>query len=171
MSAPVPGDDVAAATARLAARRTPIVSTTGPWRDLVFRLGAAGQVQVSRLASGGPGRAPYGYPVVRGRLQPAPSGGVLLVGTARESRINVAVSVMNWVLTLGMLALGLSALPPDAYGPERAAVLGTGFGAAAVFALIGLLIGWARRRFSRDVDDLLADLAQLPPADGSPAAS
>ena len=105
---PIPGEDLATATAHLVAARDRLeAGRRGVQGDLRIRLADDGQVQLRQVF----GTYTY-YPRTTGRLERTAEGRVHLVGTARESLMALVWVVMFGFPTLVTL-IGLAASIAD----------------------------------------------------------
>ena len=151
VSQPVPGRDVPAATARLVAARDRLDARRPRGAgDLRIRVTDDGRVRLSQLSS------KYTvYPLLSGRLEPAGSGAVHLVGTAREHPLALAwVSIFVFATATCVVGLAASLANAD----------GTGIAVCLVGAVLLFSIAWgmqrSRRSFRREVQEQLTALGQ-----------
>ena len=149
VSVRVPGRDVDEAVQRLTAvaAREPARRPRNPG-DLRIRVRRGGRVRAGQLSG-----TNTVYPVLRGRLEAAPGGGVQLTGTVVENGATLLVlagQVFGLLVSAALFALTVSA------GSVSGSLV-TG-GLALLFLLVVWGLQWVRRDFASDADALLAAL-------------
>ncbi|SDF99652.1 hypothetical protein SAMN05660662_4091 [Blastococcus aurantiacus] len=149
VTVPVPGRDVDDAVQRLAAlaARQRVRRPRNPG-DLRIRLRGGGRVRVGRLSG-----TNTVFPVLRGRLEAPPGGGVQLTGTVTENEATLLVlagQVFGLLVSVVLLALSVSA------GSVSGGLV-TG-GLALLFVVVVWGLQRVRRDFVSDADALLSAL-------------
>ena len=146
---PVPGSDLPTAAAHLAATRDRLqAGRLGRSGELRIRIRDDGRLWVGQLT----GQHSW-YPHLSGRLERSAEGTVQLVGTARESALDL-VCVGIFVSSTLVLLLGL--------GASLANGDGTGIAVSSIGSVLLGSVGWvlqrARRTFPQDVAQQLVVL-------------